>query len=111
MSTLGKMEITVKITEFPTNVKTNDNGWKQFEINASGRIVTITVKPKLFKKLESAQADYPQWICAVTGGLGEKPETGFVLDNPSLQVFERKSKETLQPTTVATNAASAAAHP
>lgn len=92
MSTLVKLEITVKIKEFPSNVKTAENGWKQFDIDASGRIVTVSVKPKLFQKLEQAQADCPEWVCSLTGGLGEKTAKGFVLDNPSLQIFERLSK-------------------
>jgi hypothetical protein len=51
------------------------------------------VKPKVFKKLEDAQANYPQWVAAIAGKMGEATETGFVLLEPNIQVFEKKPKE------------------
>jgi len=54
MPTPGKLELMIKINEFPADVKTVENGWKQFEIDCNGQIVTVTVKPKVFKKLEQA---------------------------------------------------------
>ncbi len=53
MPTLGKLELTIKINEFPANVQTVENGWKQFDIDTGGQIVSVTLKPKVFKKLES----------------------------------------------------------
>ena len=47
----------------------------------------------LFKKLEDAQANYPQWVAAIAGKMGEATETGFVLFEPNIQVFEKKPKE------------------
>ncbi len=93
MATPGKMEITIKINEFPTDVKTVENGWKQFELDCDGRLVSISVRPKVFKKLEQAQADFPMWVAAIAGKMGELTQTGFVLDQPNIQVFERKPKE------------------
>jgi hypothetical protein len=54
--------------------------------------VTITVKPKVWKKLTDAQANYPQWVAAIAGKLGDATENGFVLLEPNIQVFERKAK-------------------
>jgi len=48
-----------------------DNGWKQFDIDTGEQNVTVTVKPKVFKKLEQAQADYPMWVAANAGKMGE----------------------------------------
>lgn len=93
MPTLGKMELTIKINEFPADVKTVENGWKEFELDCEGQLVKIIVKPKVFKKLEQAQADYPMWVAAIAGKMGEQFDGGFVLDQPSIQVFERKLKE------------------
>lgn len=59
MAVAGKLELTIKISDFPTNVETLENGWKKFEVDCDGRIASITVKPKVFKKLEEAQANYP----------------------------------------------------
>lgn len=107
MPTPGKLELTIKINEFPALVRTLESGWKQFDIDIGDQVVRISVKPKIFKKLEQAQGNYPQWVAAITGQMGEKMDSGFVLKEPNIQVFERLSRETLEPTTVATSAASA----
>lgn len=93
MTTSGKLEITIKISEFPADVKTVENGWKSFEIDCDGRLVSVTVKPKVFKKLEQAQAEYPMWVAAIPGKMGQTSENGFVLVEPNIQVFEKKPKE------------------
>ena len=77
MPTLGKMELTIKINEFPTDVKTVENGSKQFDIDTGSRIVTITVKPKMFKKLEQAQENYPMWVGVIAGLMREKTSLWF----------------------------------
>jgi len=102
MSTLGKMELTIKINEFPADVQTVENGWKQFELDCDGKLVRVTVKPKVFKKLEQAQTDYPLWITAIAGKMGEPIEGGFILEQPNIQVFERKAKEPKEPNAAAT---------
>lgn len=104
MPTPGKLELTIKINSFPADVKTVDNGWKQFDIDTGSQLVTLTVKPKVFKKLEQAQENYPQWVAAIAGQMGEKTDRGFVLKEPNIQVFERKPKE---PSEAATPVASA----
>ena len=88
----GKLEITIKITELPLS-QTLENGWQQFEIDCDGRIITVTVKPKIWKKLTDAQANYPLWVAAIAGKMGEATEKGFVLSEPNIQVFEKKPKE------------------
>jgi hypothetical protein len=100
MTTQGKLELTIKISEFPADVKTVENGWKFFEIDCDGRIVSVTVKPKVFKKLEQAQTDYPMWVAAIAGKMGEPTERGFVLNEPAIQVFEKKPKEPKETTAV-----------
>lgn len=96
MPTPGKLELTIKINSFPAEVKTVENGWKQFEIACDDQIITVTVKPKVFKKLEIAQADYPMWVAAIAGQMGDSTDSGFVLKEPNIQVFERKPKEPLK---------------
>jgi hypothetical protein len=87
----GKLELTVKINELP-QAKTVENGWQQFEIDCDGRIITVTVKPKIWKKLTDAQVNYPQWVAAIAGKMGDATDNGFVLLEPNIQVFERKPK-------------------
>ena len=105
MSTPGKLELTIKINEFPTDVKTVDNGWKEFDLDCDGQVVTIKVRPKVFKKLEQAQENYPMWVAAIAGKMGESTKAGFVLDQPNIQVFERKPKEPKEPQEAETAAA------
>jgi hypothetical protein len=93
MSIPGKLEVTIKINEFPADVKTVENGWKEFDLDCDGQLVTVKVRPKVFKKLEQAQENYPMWVAAIAGKLGQLTEKGFVLDQPNIQVFERKPKE------------------
>jgi hypothetical protein len=93
MSTSGKLELTIKINEFPVDVQTIENGFKQFDIDTGEQIVTVSLKPKIFKKLEQAQENYPMWVAAIAGQMGEKTEKGFVLKEPNVQTFEKKPKE------------------
>ena len=87
----GKLEMTIKITELPQS-QTVENGWQRLEIDCDGRIITMVVKPKVFKKLTDAAANYPQWVGAIAGKMGEATENGFVLLEPNIQVFEKKPK-------------------
>lgn len=93
MGVQGKLELTIKINELPNDVSIDQNGWKSFDVDCDGQFFNVTVKPKVFKKLEDAQANYPQWVAAISGKMGEATETGFVLLEPNIQVFEKKPKE------------------
>lgn len=93
MPTPGKLELTIKINELPS-ANTVENGWQQFELECDGRIVTVRVRPKMWKKLTDAQANYPMWVAAIAGKMGQITDKGFVLEEPNIQVFERKPKET-----------------
>jgi hypothetical protein len=78
MPTTGILELTIKINELP-QAKTLQNGWQSFELDCDGRIVSVSVKPKVWKKLTEAQAN------------------GFVLEQPSIQVFYKKPKAEAAP--------------
>ncbi|MBW4661083.1 MAG: fertility inhibition FinO-like protein [Drouetiella hepatica Uher 2000/2452] len=91
MTTVGKLELTVKISELPADVQTAENGWKSFEVDCDNRIVSISVKPKMFKKLEDTQATFSLWV-AIAGKRGYVEKDEFVLEKAAIQVFERKPK-------------------
>ena len=93
MAVQGKLEVTIKINELPVIASKDKNRWMTFHINCGDRLFTATVKPKVFKKLQDAQANYPQWVAAIAGKLGNPTDKGFVLDEPNIQVFEKKPKE------------------
>jgi hypothetical protein len=86
-----KLKITIKIRQNP-EVETVPNGWQQFHVNCNGTVFTTTVRPKVWRKFEEAQASYPEWVAAIRGKLGKRTSQGFVVDEPGIQVFEKKPK-------------------
>ena len=99
-----KIEITIKINELPQS-NTVENSWQQFEDDCDKHIISVTVKPKIWKKLTDAASNYPQWVAAIAAKLGQETEKGFVLEEPNIQVFERKPKAEATATGAAANAA------
>ncbi|MGI2907697.1 fertility inhibition FinO-like protein [Tolypothrix sp. VBCCA 56010] len=87
----GKLEITIKISELPSATAV-ENGWQHFQVDCDGQVVSITVKPKVWKKLADAQANYPMWVGAIAGKMGEVTKDGFKLLEPNIQTFEKKPK-------------------
>ena len=96
MATTGKLELTIKISELP-EVKTVENGLQYFELDCNGRIFAVTVKPKVWKKLTDAQANWTMWVSAIAGQLGAMTPDGFILEQPNIQVFEKKPKAEAAP--------------
>jgi hypothetical protein len=96
MPTTGKLELTIKINELP-QAKTLQNGWQSFELDCDDRIVSVSVKPKVCKKLTEAQANFPMWVAAIGGQMGKGTVDGFVMEQPSIQVFEKKPKVEVVP--------------
>lgn len=96
MSVPGKLEATIKISELPTP-EAVENGWQRFTIDCEGREVSVTVKPKVWKKLTTANEQYELWVAAVTGQVGELTPEGFILESPSIQAFEKKPKAAKPP--------------
>jgi len=60
------------------------DNWKIFQLDCDGRVVEVTVKPKIWKKLEDAAANYPMWVAAIAGKMGESTSNGFVLSEPNI---------------------------
>lgn len=106
MPIAGRLEVTIKINELP-EAETVENGWQQFYLDCDGRVVRVKVKPKVWKKLTQAQEQYPLWVAAIAGQMGEATADGFVLDRASIQVFEKKPKEPKEPKPETTETTSA----
>ena len=87
----GKLEVSIKINQLPTEVTTNKNGWKEFKLDCGGRIVSVSLRPRMWGKIEQAAKDWPLWLAAISGQMGQSVGTGFVLAEPAVQVFERKA--------------------
>lgn len=92
--TKAQMDITVKISELPSEVNTNEQGIKEFYVKANEREVFIAINSKQYNKLVTAQQTWPSWIGRIAGKLGQSTKDGFILDKANVQVFERVVKAT-----------------
>src|SRR3954466_3359731 len=93
MPTPGKLEVTIKINQLPDEVTTKpSNGWKEFTLDCGGRLVSISLRPRMWNKLEEAQKSFPPWGAAISGQMGASHGKAFPRTEPNLQVFERKLK-------------------
>jgi hypothetical protein len=93
MTTPGKLEVTLKINQLPTEAITTKNGWKEFKVDCGGRSVTVALRPRMWNKLTEAAESWPLWLATISGQMGPSIGHGFVLAEPSVQVFERKDKD------------------
>jgi hypothetical protein len=93
----GKLEVTIKINQLPDEVTTDKNGWKRFRIDCGGRPVDVSVRPRMWLKLEEAKTNYPQWVAVISGTMGPSAGQGFTLTEPALQVFEKKAPPPPEP--------------
>lgn len=93
MAVSGKLEVIIKINQLPPIASKDKNSWVTFEVDCDGRIFVATIKPKSYKKLEEAQANFPMWVAAISGKLGQPTPKGFLLDEAIVQIFEKKPKE------------------
>jgi hypothetical protein len=92
MSTPGKLELMVKINVVPSEVTTDKNGWKAFTLDCDGLPVRVQLRPKMWTKIETAAKSWPLWVASIAGKMGKRSGDGFALEEPAVQVFERKPK-------------------
>jgi len=93
MALSGKLEVTIKINELPSEVTTTKNGWKEFHIDLGTRSAITAMRPRLWTRMEEASRAFPHWIAVITGQMGEDVGKGcFRLLEPNVQVFEYKPK-------------------
>ena len=92
----GNLELTIKFNTLPQVIQAN--GRCHFKIDCDAKVFQVSMKPKLWAKLETANSSYEQWVAALSGKLGAATADGFVLEEPNIQVFERQqSKQVDQP--------------
>lgn len=89
----GKLELTLKITQLPSETTTDKRGWTVFIVDCGGRPVTIALRPRMWTKLVDANIIWPnQWYAAISGEMGRSIGKGFELAGAIVQVFEQKKK-------------------
>jgi sRNA-binding protein len=90
----GRLELTVKFNELPQPVVVKAG--MKIGIQTDTALVVTTLKPKAWKKLEKAQADWSQWVASMTGKLGAQVNSNagsvVMLEDAAVQVFEKKVK-------------------
>lgn len=86
----GKLEVTIKLNELPQMHQSKTQC--HFKVSCDGRVFQVSVNPKQWSKLETANATYPEWVAAVSGKLGSATADGFVLEEASVHVYETKAK-------------------
>jgi sRNA-binding protein len=92
MATDAKLEVILKFSTLP-NATSAGAGKMAFALKTpDGQFVTVVIGNKVWNKLVKAAQEWPGWIAAVSGTIGERTEKGFTLAGPGLQVFEKKAK-------------------
>ena len=98
MALSGKLEVTIKINNLPTEVETTKNGWKEFQIEFGSRSAIIAMRPRLWQRMETAAQTFPHWIAVITGQMGDDvTKNCFRLVEPNVQVFEYTPKAAAAP--------------
>ncbi len=92
MAIPGKLDVTLKINQLP-EAKSLGSA-VAFAIQADDRTVLVELKNKAWNSLKTAAESYPVWVAAISGKMGSPIKGGFQLENPAVQVFEKKSKPT-----------------
>lgn len=92
MASQGQLAVKIKISELPKETRTVKNGWQEFCINAEGQKVCLKVRPRIWHKMQKADAEFSHWTAAIVGKMGYRIKDGFVLLEPVVQVYERKGK-------------------
>lgn len=92
MTLTGKLEVTIKINQLPSEVTTK-NGWKEFQVELGTRSAIIAMRPRLWTRIEESSRTFPHWIAVISGQMGEDVSKNcFRLLEPNVQVFEYKPK-------------------
>jgi hypothetical protein len=84
--------ITLKITSLPS-VTEVENGWQEFTVDVGVAVISVTVRPRIWKNFIEATQQSTDWVAIVTGRMGELTDIGFVLNQPGIQVFENQAVE------------------
>ena len=92
MAISAKLDVTIKINQLPQS-KPASPQTVLFAVQANNRTVVVELKNKTWNTIKEASERYPQWVAAITGQPGAAlPDGGFRLENPAVQVFEKKPK-------------------
>ena len=90
----GRLELILKFSEVPKAMPVK-NGMK-IGIQTEDALIVTTLTIRSWNKLMKAASQFPQWIATISGKLGAKTgadgKAVVVLEQPAVQVFEKKPK-------------------
>jgi hypothetical protein len=86
----GRLELTAKFSELPKPLPVQ--GGIKIGVRTAEGTVTAILPAKVWRKLEQAAKDYPQWVAALSGSLDRFAEGEIALKHPTVQVFEKKAR-------------------
>ncbi|KAF0247463.1 MAG: fertility inhibition FinO-like protein [bacterium] len=87
----GKIDVTIKFSQLPTEVKDNGNN-KEFTLISDNQAVSISLPERLFKKITYTANSFSSWVAIIEGKMGASTDNGFFLIEPKVQAFEKKPK-------------------
>jgi hypothetical protein len=91
----GRLELTAKFSELPKPLPVQ--GGIKIGIETGEGTVTAILPAKVWRKLEQAAKDYPQWVAALSGSLERFADGEIALKHPALQIFEKKARPDTAP--------------
>ena len=86
----GRLELAAKFSELPWPLPVP--GGMKISVPAGEWTVTAILPAKVWRKLEQAAKDYPQWVAALSGSLERIKDGEIALKHPALQIYERKAR-------------------
>ena len=86
----GKLEVTIRFNSLPKPLIIQDG--IKFGIKTDGKLISVTMRPKLWNKLTAAAERWPSWVATLTGKMGATTTDGFELLESAVQIFEKKVK-------------------
>jgi hypothetical protein len=86
----GRLEFTAKFSELPPPLPVQ--GGVKIGVQTAEGTVPAILSPKVWRKLEQAAKNYPQWVTALSGSLERFADDEIGLQHPTLQVLEKKTR-------------------
>lgn len=84
----GRLELTVKFSELPRPLAVREG--LKIGLQTGEGTVTAILPAKVWRNLEQAARDYPQWVAVLSGSLERFADGEIALKHPAVQVFEKK---------------------
>ncbi len=93
----GKLDVILKLNQTPEPNAPDAQAGIAFDVLCGARTVSVTLRPKMWTRILDAKSKGGELTIAIAGKMGTATPAGFVLDEPNVQVFEKKPKDAPPP--------------